>query len=146
MDDIEIFRVPFHFLNEVFAVRKVHVDYNNNVIETSAANIFAIKNNKVFSPRLDECGIKGVFLQSLCDKLAVEFKTVSVDDLTQADAVFLCNSLMKIVPVVTFKDVSNQIFKGFDRTCQLKGDGTGERKNAYSVWPVSRGVLVFRKF
>jgi len=75
------------------------LDYNNNVIETSAANIFAIKNNKVFSPRLDECGIKGVFLQSLCDKLTVEFKTVSVDDLTQADAIFVCNSLMKIVPV-----------------------------------------------
>ena len=75
------------------------LDYNNNVIETSAANIFAIKNNKVISPRLDECGIKGVFLQSLCDKLAVEFKTVSVDELTQADAIFICNSLMKIVPV-----------------------------------------------
>ncbi len=75
------------------------LDYNNNVIETSAANIFAIKNHKVFSPMLDECGIKGVFLQSLCDKLAVEFKTVSVDELTQADAVFICNSLMKIVPV-----------------------------------------------
>ena len=75
------------------------LDYNNNVIETSAANIFAIKNNKVFSPRLDECGIKGVFLQSLCDKLTVEFKTVSVDNLTQADAIFVCNSLMKIVPV-----------------------------------------------
>ncbi|WP_409425191.1 aminodeoxychorismate lyase [Pseudoalteromonas sp. RW-H-Ap-1] len=75
------------------------LDYNNNVIETSVANIFAIKNNKVFSPRLDECGIKGVYLQSLCDKLTVEFKTVSVDDLTQADAIFVCNSLMKIVPV-----------------------------------------------
>lgn len=75
------------------------LDYNNNVIETSAANIFAIKNHKIFSPRLNECGIKGVFLQSLCDKLAVEFKTVSVDELTQADAVFICNSLMNIVPV-----------------------------------------------
>jgi len=75
------------------------LDYNNNVIETSAANIFAIKNNKVISPRLDECGIKGVFLQFLCDKLAIEFKTISVDELTQADAVFVCNSLMKIVPV-----------------------------------------------
>ena len=75
------------------------LDYNHNVIETSAANIFAIKNNKIFSPRLDECGIKGVFLQSLCDKLTIEFKRVSIDDLTQADAVFVCNSLMKIVPV-----------------------------------------------
>ena len=75
------------------------LDYNNNVIETSAANIFAIKNQKIFSPMLDECGIKGVFLQSLCDKLAIEFKRVSLNDLNQADAVFICNSLMKIVPV-----------------------------------------------
>lgn len=75
------------------------LDYNNNVIETSAANIFAIKNQKIFSPKLDECGIKGVFLQSLCDKLTIEFKRVSLSDLTQADAVFVCNSLMKIVPV-----------------------------------------------
>lgn len=83
------------------------LDHNNNVIEASAANIFAIKNHKVFSPLVDECGIKGVYLQSLCDKLPVEFKRVQVEDLTQADAVFVCNSLMGAVPV---KSIEQQVF------------------------------------
>ncbi|TMO09608.1 aminodeoxychorismate lyase [Pseudoalteromonas sp. S558] len=83
------------------------LDHNDNVIEASAANIFAIKNHKVFSPLVDECGIKGVYLQSLCDKLPVEFKRVQVEDLTQADAVFVCNSLMGAVPV---KSIEQQVF------------------------------------
>ena len=75
------------------------LDYNNQVIEASAANIFAIKHGKVFTPKLNECGIKGVYLQALCDKLTVEFKHITVNDLTKADAVFVCNSLMHAVPV-----------------------------------------------
>ena len=83
------------------------LDYNNNVIEASAANIFAIKEGRVFTPKLEECGIKGVYLQSLCDKLAIEFKVVSVEDLKQADAVFVCNSLMAAIPV---KSIESRIF------------------------------------
>lgn len=83
------------------------LDYNNNVIEASAANIFAIKHNKLFTPQLDECGIKGVYLQSLCDKLPVEFKRVGVDELINADAVFVCNSLMGAVPV---RSIEQHIF------------------------------------
>ena len=75
------------------------LDHQNNVIEASAANIFAIRDNKVYTPSLEQCGIKGVYLQSLCDKLAVEFKQVSLNELTQASAVFICNSLMGAVPV-----------------------------------------------
>jgi 4-amino-4-deoxychorismate lyase len=75
------------------------LDHQNNVIEASAANIFAISDNKVYTPSLEQCGIKGVYLQSLCDKLAVEFKQVSLNELTQASAVFICNSLMGAVPV-----------------------------------------------
>jgi len=75
------------------------LDYNNHVIEASAANIVAIKNGKLFTPMLNECGIKGVYLLALCDKLTVEFKHITVNDLTAADAVFICNSLMHAVPV-----------------------------------------------
>ncbi|KPV92405.1 Aminodeoxychorismate lyase [Pseudoalteromonas sp. P1-30] len=75
------------------------LDHQNNVIEASAANIFTISDNKLYTPSLEQCGIKGVYLQSLCDKLAVEFKQVSLNELTQASAVFICNSLMGAVPV-----------------------------------------------
>jgi 4-amino-4-deoxychorismate lyase len=75
------------------------LDYQDNVIETSAANIFAIKQGQVFSPSIDTCGIQGVYLQSLCAKLEVNFKPLSVDELIQADAVFICNSLLGAIPV-----------------------------------------------
>ncbi|MFK3864284.1 aminodeoxychorismate lyase [Pseudoalteromonas rhizosphaerae] len=74
-------------------------DYHHNVIETSAANIFAIKNGRVFSPSLQNCGIQGVYLQSLCDKLTIEFTDIKLEQLLQMEAVFSCNSLMGIVPV-----------------------------------------------
>lgn len=83
-------------------------DYNDNVIETSAANIFAIQSGKIMSPKLKNCGIEGVYLQSLCAKLAVEFIDISLEKLQQTDAVFICNSLMGIVPVNAIAGVQFQ--------------------------------------
>lgn len=89
-------------------------DYQNKVIEASAANIFAIDNGRVVSPNLQNCGIKGVYLQSLCDKLEIEFIDITLPALLQMDAVYLCNSLMAIVPVTAIADT------GFDLTTSLK--------------------------
>ena len=89
-------------------------DYQNNVIEASAANIFAIDNGCVVSPNLQNCGIKGVYLQSLCDKLEIEFIDITLPELLQMDAVYLCNSLMAIVPVIAIADTE------FDLTTSLK--------------------------
>lgn len=75
------------------------LDYNDNVIEASAANIFIIKDQAIITPNLDNCGIRGVYLQSLCDKLPVKFMRLTINDLIAADAVFICNSLMGSVPV-----------------------------------------------
>jgi len=77
----------------------VVLDYDNNVIECSAANLFAIQNGNIVSPKLDRCGITGVYLSALCDKLAIEFKAIQLDELLAMDAVFMCNSLMGVVPV-----------------------------------------------
>lgn len=84
-------------------------DYNGYVIETSAANIFAIKNSRIVSPRLQNCGIKGVYLASLCAKLAVEFIDITFEQLQQMDAVFMCNSLMGVVPVTAIGDIQFQL-------------------------------------
>lgn len=80
------------------------LDYRNNVIETSAANVFAIKGGRLFSPLLNECGIKGVYLQSLCAKLPIEFENLTIEQLKQMDAVFICNSLMGVIPVKAIDD------------------------------------------
>jgi 4-amino-4-deoxychorismate lyase len=75
------------------------LDENDNVIEASAANIVIIKNSQIFTPSLINCGIKGVFLRSLCDKLFIIDKPLTLTDILSADAVYICNSLMEIVPV-----------------------------------------------
>ena len=84
-------------------------DYHGHVIEASAANIFAIKNGKAISPKLQNCGIKGVYLESLCAKLAIEFVDISVEQLQKMDAVFICNSLMGVVPVTAIENVQFQL-------------------------------------
>ncbi len=85
------------------------LDYQNNVIETSTANVFAIKDGRLFSPLLNECGIKGVYLQSLCAKLPVEFVQMTVEQLKTMDAVFVCNSLMAAIPVAAIDNVKFEI-------------------------------------
>ncbi|KTF18426.1 aminodeoxychorismate lyase [Pseudoalteromonas sp. H105] len=87
------------------------LDYQNNVIETSAANVFAIKGGRVFTPLLNECGIKGVYLQSLCAKLPIEFMNLTLEQLKQMDAVFVCNSLMGVLPVKEIDTVCFDINK-----------------------------------
>ncbi|WP_462168889.1 aminodeoxychorismate lyase [Pseudoalteromonas lipolytica] len=87
----------------------VVLDINDNVIESSAANLFAIKNEQIFSPQLNNCGITGVYLKSLCAKLAIEFKQISVEELLAMDAVFMCNSLMGVVPVAAITDTQFDI-------------------------------------
>ena len=89
-------------------------DYQERVIEASAANIFAIDNGRVVSPNLKNCGIKGVYLQSLCAKLDIEFVDITLPELLTMDAVYLCNSLMAIVPVTAIADTE------FDLTTSLK--------------------------
>tara|TARA_B100000929_G_C15461203_1_gene404563 strand:+ start:159 stop:971 length:813 start_codon:yes stop_codon:yes gene_type:complete len=89
----------------------VVLDYKNNVIECSAANIFAIKNGKIVSPKLDGCGITGVYLNALCGKLAIEFKAIQLDELLAMDAVFMCNSLMGVVPVTSIADTQFDIVR-----------------------------------
>ncbi len=85
------------------------LDYNNFVIETSAANIVAINKGCVFSPNLKNCGIRGVYLQSLCDKLPVQFIDMTLEELQQMEAVFICNSLMGIVPVTAINNIKYEL-------------------------------------
>ncbi|MEC8207309.1 MAG: aminotransferase class IV, partial [Pseudomonadota bacterium] len=66
---------------------------------------------QVISPKLDRCGITGVYLSALCDKLAIEFKAIQIDELLAMDAVFMCNSLMGVVPVTSIADAQFDIVR-----------------------------------
>lgn len=83
-------------------------DYQNNIIEGTMSNVYFIKNNRVFSPSLKQCGIRGIMQAALIHSLstqAIPFawqKTVSVQQIQQADAVFISNSVIGVWGIHTF--------------------------------------------
>lgn len=105
------------------AVDCVVLDITNNVIETSASNIFWVKNRILYTPLLNQAGVAGILrAQIICfaSQLNIEVKVVeaALDDLYRADEVFMTNALMGIVPV--FK-ISNRCYQSSDVTAQFQG-------------------------
>lgn len=79
---------------------------DDQIIESSAGNIFWLQQGQWFTPYLDECGVEGVMRNFICDLL--QKKSAPVQPIRQglnADFVpqemFVCNSLMEIVPVTS---------------------------------------------
>lgn len=77
------------------------LDIVNNVIECTAANIFARYGDLLITPQLDQCGVAGVTrsqimarAHSLDLKTAVE--TIDLKQLLSADEMIICNSLFGV--------------------------------------------------
>jgi len=80
----------------------------NRVCDTSIANIFIIKNGDLYTPPLSEGCVAGVIRQFILEKLNLDFtiieKPISVEELENADEVFVTNSIKGIRWVNQFKD------------------------------------------
>jgi 4-amino-4-deoxychorismate lyase len=79
-------------------------DTDGAVIETSVGNVFWKKSNQWFTPNLSHSGVEGVMRNQLIALLTengidVQIVQQSLDDLDKLEDMFICNSLMKIVPV-----------------------------------------------
>lgn len=88
-----------------FIAEGIMLDINGNLIEAVFSNIFLIKNGALYTSDLSEAGVAGVMRRFILETLAQQagLKTyvtrLSLDDLTNADEVFVCNSLYGIWPV-----------------------------------------------
>lgn len=77
---------------------------NDLVTDGTMSNIFAIKDNMVFTPTLSLCGVSGVMRRTVIElskkiALPVFEKTFTKAELEQADELFLTNSIFGIWPV-----------------------------------------------
>ena len=94
----------------------IMLDMHDNVIECTAANIFARFGDVLITPSLDQCGIAGITRQRIMDlaptlKLKTAVETFNLDKLYQADDVIICSSLygawqVKSVQVVNIQDTA----------------------------------------
>lgn len=82
---------------------------DNNICDTSKANIFLIKDGEVFTPALHQGCVNGVMRRFLIDGLksigfALHQQEITEDDLTNADEVFLTNAIYGMRWVKAFKN------------------------------------------
>ncbi|WP_177339202.1 aminodeoxychorismate lyase [Pseudomonas sp. EpS/L25] len=80
------------------------LDQEGRPIEGVFSNLFLVHAGRLLTPALDRCGVAGVMRGLILDiaareGLGAEILPVSLDDLVQADEVFLCNSQFGIWPV-----------------------------------------------
>lgn len=74
---------------------------NNHICETSSANIFWINQHTIYTPSL-ECGVLAGTTRQIIQDIApypVKEGTFTLDDLAQAEGVFITNVAWQILPV-----------------------------------------------
>ncbi len=94
------------------------LNFNDKICETTIANIFIIKDMKVYTPSLKEGCIAGVMRRWLIENVkpfnnTIIEKEITVEELQQADEVFLTNSIYPISWVKQFQNIqyTNQQIK-----------------------------------
>ncbi len=83
------------------------LDIENHVIEATASNIFMVREAVLVTPDLALSGVSGILRRLIIERLAPELgyqvviESVSLEQLQQADEIFLCNSVRGIWPVIS---------------------------------------------
>lgn len=99
-------------------------DTDGNLIEATASNVFLVKNGQLFTPDLTEAGVAGVMRRAIIEVLAPRLKLpvnvgfIKVDDLMDADEVFLSNGVLGIWPVNQVAGFSNKFAPSITRQLQ----------------------------
>jgi len=85
-------------------------DSQDLVIEGTSSNVFIVVDKVLLTPLVNHCGVAGVMRDCIIEHLApsvargVKELELTLDDIKQADEMFMCNSVMGIRPVVSLED------------------------------------------
>jgi len=79
-----------------------------DVVEGVSSNFFLVKNGRLFTPDLTQCGVAGVMRQKLLQEaeafgLECCIKRLMLEDLQQADELLICNSVAGVRSVMQFE-------------------------------------------
>jgi 4-amino-4-deoxychorismate lyase len=82
----------------------IMLDQQGKVIEGTMSNVFAVKAGELSTPSLEHCGVAGVMREKVIEittqkGIPCHITRLGLDDLKQADEVFMTNSVIGIWPV-----------------------------------------------
>ena len=87
-------------------VEGVLLDVEDHVIGAISANIFLVFGDRLLTPRLDRCGVRGVVRGQILAAFAprCEQRRIHSDMLWDANEAFLCNAVRGVVPLTAVND------------------------------------------
>ncbi len=117
------------FIDDAGVDEALVLDYHGRIVECCTANIFWRCKDELFTPRLDEAGVDGTMRRYLIRLLtaqgyAVQQVAADVSVLQAADEVFICNSLMPVVPVISIDGqgyASGKLTRRLSEICNTPG-------------------------
>jgi 4-amino-4-deoxychorismate lyase len=81
------------------------LDYQDRVIEGTMSNLFMLKDERCYTPKLNEAGVSGIMRGQVIKALAelnveLEQCQLTTDDLFNADGLFVSNAVIGVWPVI----------------------------------------------
>lgn len=80
------------------------LNQHGRVADATIANVFLVKNERIITPALTEACVDGVMRKYLLGKINVEENEVTIEDILNADEVFLTNTIKGIRWVKQIQD------------------------------------------
>ncbi len=75
-------------------------DDKGMILEGTKTNIFLLKEGLIYTPKINNSGIKGIIREVVIEKnFDVVEKAIHLSDLPDFESVFITNSILKVVPV-----------------------------------------------
>jgi len=108
---------------------------NNEVVCGTQSNLFMIKANSIFTPKIQQSGVAGTTrfqMNKLVQILGFELKeqSLTLADIEQADELFFTNAVRGVQPVKVYLDIEYSIEK------------TKQIHQAWSNWQIDNAVTV----
>lgn len=99
----------------------VRLNERNEIVSATMANLFWIRNEKIYTSALETGCLAGTTREYLTEKFAVEEKIINLEDLMQADEIFLTSAgiFTESVSEIDGKTFGNSFF---DRKIDLKSE------------------------
>ncbi|WP_375753372.1 aminodeoxychorismate lyase [Vibrio sp. HN007] len=95
--------------DELGVADAVVLDLNGNVVETTMANLFWVKDKTLYTPSMDNCGVAGTIRRLIIEEAQANgIETVvgafGLEHLNDAEEVFMTNSILGVAPVIKISD------------------------------------------
>lgn len=94
------------------------LNIHEQVIEGTMSNIFAIKDQQLYTPDLNQSGIQGIMRQIILQQQPVKVATISPDFILQADELFITNSVIGVWPIIQLEQQNYAVGSVTQRVAQ----------------------------